>query len=148
MEELGIAAGVLVVLGSVSILNGIRELARGFTSRSWSVTRGIILSASPAAGGLGRIAWPFPQIRFEYVVAGEKYVSDAYSASTQTVFLTKASLLRRLTAYAPGSDVDVYFDPANPGHGILKPGVTPVISNLRYVLIGLLALYVATVLRH
>jgi hypothetical protein len=148
MEGWGIATALLIVLGSVSILNGVRELVRGFMSRSWSVTRGTILSASPAAGGLGRIAWPFPQIRFEYVVAGEKYVSDGYSASTQTVFLTKASLLRRLTPYVPGGDVDVYFDPANPGRGILRPGVTPVISNLRYVLIGLVALYVATVLHH
>ena len=148
MEGLGIATALLIVLGSVSILNGVRELARGFMSRSWPVTRGTILSASPAAGGLGRIAWRFPQIRFEYVVAGEKYVSDGYSASSQTVFLTQASLLRRLAAYAPGSHVDVYFDPGNPGRGILRPGVIPVISNLRYVLIGLVALYVGTVLHH
>ena len=151
MDAAAIAVGLLILIGVLAILNGVRELARARGTRSWPKSRGVVLSSAlRKMPSLGRRAWyPNPEIHFEYAVDGRTYTSQAYSASAQSVFFTKGAASRIVELYRPGAEVDVYFNPSDPAVGILEPGFGPVASNARFILIGLVALFFASQLvRH
>ena len=94
-------------------------------SKSWPRTSGVILESSVQPGSF-RIGGSFnyivsPKVSYEYQVKGRKYVSSRL-ALIERNSASENLARRKAEKFAPGQQVDVYYDPKKPESATLTVG--------------------------
>ena len=136
-----VAAPLAFLMGAILLILGTRELARGAISRSWTKTTGTVISSTVEAvpSVSGRVGYWEPHVAFRYAVSGQEFVGSKYSASDLSVCYTEGGARDIAEKYVCGQIVDVYYREAQPDLAILKPGVRPAVSCIRFIILGVLA---------
>jgi hypothetical protein len=132
---------VLSAVGLVAIWGGfeLRERARRMTT--WPSVLGRVTASAVVAEGAfqtdGSTSY-YPQIRYTYVVAGRGYAGQRRSllnVGVEGVF--RGGAQRIVERYPVGSDVLVFYDPANPSEAILER-TDPVAGPTLLVAVGVM----------
>lgn len=63
-----------------------------------------------------------PHVEYEYEVNGTTYRSTTIQPGTRTFISSRGKAEAEVARYAPGSEVSVFYDPANPAEAVLQPG--------------------------
>jgi hypothetical protein len=141
----------LCVAGAVMIVAALRQSARGRETGSWSRATGRVVESrvdelpGPAEEGGPKFR---SVIRYTYDARGRTYESEqvAVGASPSDASPDRAEAQRRVDRHPAGREVDVWFDPRDPGQAVLVRGVpraqtaATVVVGLALVGIGLFAL--------
>jgi Protein of unknown function (DUF3592) len=117
-------AGIGVTLWGWTIIARARKTLR------WPRVEGIIQESRPATEADDLL----PHIRYEYRVGDQ-----AYSCTLEipgSVTPSQQFTTRYLDKYPPGKKVQVYYDPVQPDHAMLEPGIG---SDWMIFVLGLLA---------
>lgn len=129
-----VGAVVVGVAGLVVLALGIRNLRRAAATKAWQTTTGEVSSAtvatrestlSPTEDGEP----PKPRtlyradVTYRYTVQGRAY--EGRRVGFDDVELSSEGPAQAVVdRYAPGTQVTVSFDPANPADAVLEPGVS------------------------
>jgi hypothetical protein len=115
-------------LGAAVILLGLRQAARGRETRGWSHAAGRVLSSrvEEEHGGAeeqGYPRWRF-DVRYAYEVRGRTYESGQvwYGSSSAPASQDRAWHQQWADRFPAGGEVDVWYDPADPGRAVLVRG--------------------------
>ena len=148
-------AGFLIVIGAALAIFGVFFLKSAQASRAWPNTMGEVqaIKATRHTTGTGGSVTTYNYVvAYEYEVDDRTYTGDRYSlgsGSTASPQYDSPSAAQRAgkEAYPPGSEVTVYYDPANPTSTVLKPGANwgtyvPLIMGLVFLPSGFLFLKV------
>ena len=122
---------VSIVVGGAAVWSGFELRDRAQRMITWPSVRGSITGSTVVADGTfedGSAAY-YPQIQYRYVVAGQEYAGQRRSLVNVGVgrFL-QAGPRKIVEQYPVGSEVVVFYDPANPREAILdrpEPVVGP-----------------------
>lgn len=68
----------------------------------------------------------FGRAVYRYAVQNQEYESDLTDLSTGVKRATQLSALNDVARYTPGMKIPVYYDPQDPGVGVLERGIPPV----------------------
>ena len=124
MDEFTIALyGFGILFGAMAIgalVLFIRASKKIKDSRSWPTTSGLITHSSVESGvGPNHVFVFSPKIVYEYEVGGKRFTSSQLAIIEHN---TASEDLAREKAdkYAPGQQVEVYYDPKNPAFAILN----------------------------
>lgn len=121
-RNIGWLPGVIVLLGSLAVLLGAWQLYLSARSTGWPHTTGVVTRAYVSPYGGNPRGYYQAIVLFRYEVNGTTYESRRIRAIE--LFSNKPTELQQLVgAYPPGSQVVVYYDPADPGYGLLLPGL-------------------------
>jgi hypothetical protein len=144
-----VAAGIfLLVLAAGAIAAGRGYVQTARRMRGFATTRGTVTARGVAAlhgdtreGRLGRGGNYQPKVSYDYSVAGVAHSSDRWSYAARG----RRRSLAEQTAAAVPDEVDVFYDPANPGEAYLhthtpRVGYWLVALGVVLALIGLVAL--------
>ena len=127
---------LLLAIGIGVTLHGIRGLKTSLEAQSWPTTtaRVIDTDVSYQRGTSSSTGAYYPRVRYQYVVNGRTYTGDRIW--TTNMGSTRGWARSIIDEFPPGSEVTVYYDPADPANALLKPGnSTPAILML---LLGIL----------
>lgn len=121
-----ITSGIGALLGS-SVL-----FWRGLQSRSWPSVEGTIVHLQIREQVVDTtdtgdpIVCVFPNIEYEYEVAGNTYRSTRIRFGG-TLYWSGEEAIRKLSEmYAPGTPVRVHYNPKRPQEALLEPGISAV----------------------
>ena len=138
---LSLLSTIAVVLGLVGLAViglGLRRMGQAARSRKWPTTPGSIRSSTI----LSRLAPTLPQadedeeqaaarppqtlyrpeVTYTYTVEGKTYTGTKLGGDTVEVS-SERHAREHAARYVPGAPVTVYYDPENPSHALLEPGV-------------------------
>ena len=107
------------------VLWALRGRRAATIARAWPTTQGRIVSATLQArrtttGGHGVALNWFPDIRYEYEVAGTTYRGDRISAGLLVGSSFRGSVQRKLAQYPEGRMVQVFYNPTDPAQAMLE----------------------------
>lgn len=144
-------AAFLILSGAALALFGIFFLKSAQASRAWPSTSGevqTIKAVLHTTRNNGRVKTYNYTVTYQYEVDDRTYTSDRYSlgsGSTASPQYDTARAARRAgeEVYPLGSEVQVYYDPANPASTVLKPGANfgtyvPLVMGLLFMPSGFL----------
>jgi len=125
--------GVFVVIalftyGAWLMFTGeVRDIVRGFASKSWPSTQGVVLSSRISSHPGSHASW-FPVVTFQYTVDDRAFEGDViafHSLSGPRVGgNNRADVQEMADSYAAGTTVEVYYDPQDPAVSVLQPGAS------------------------
>ncbi len=115
-------------LGAVLILAGLYMWRAGSATRSYTRTRGRVVRAEveeiPRTSEEGGPGFR-PLVRYAFEARGRTYESERISIGEASgLESSDAQDARRIVdRYPSGAEVDVWFDPRDPGRSVLVPGI-------------------------
>ena len=138
-----LAPFVFLVPGTVSLLVATFHLARTLRAQRWPSIGGVVVEARTLErpSDVRRVGIQFDDfVRYRYTVAGRPYLNDrlAFGPAPKPraldprneprlawgVAALAAAEARTARAFAPGRDVTVYYNPANPADSTLHVAPT------------------------
>lgn len=134
-RKIGWLPGVIMLLGSLAVLFGGWQIYLSVRSNAWPHTTGVVTRAyvSPYAGNPRGYYQAI--VLYRYEVNGTTHESRRIRAVE--LFSNKPTEMQRLVgAYPPGSEVVVYYDPADPGYALLLPGLQGELREFSAILAG------------
>jgi hypothetical protein len=134
-------AGILCVAGMFLIVAGHHLWRSGRETRSYTRTRGRVVRAEveelprPSEEGGTKFR---PVVRYAFEARGRAYESErvAVGAPTGPDAQDAQDARRLVDRYPAGAEVDVWFDPRDPGRSVLEQGV-PTSQIVVAVVLGL-----------
>jgi hypothetical protein len=144
---------IFVVVGGILLALGVNNYRDGEATKSWESTSARVLSADVRedvdtkrdSNGRSRTRTTYkPVIRYEYMVDGNSYQGNRIRFGDYQGGEDRA--YDAINRYPAGSNVPVYYDPANPGDAVLEQGADQTGVYLfggiggGFVIIGLAAL--------
>jgi hypothetical protein len=116
---------LLAALGAAGLWRGWRDLMRARVSTWWPTVEGEITSAELRIDGRhdDGEAMRRAVIQYRYEAAGEHHVGERLFFGDDLALRFRGPGARRLNAYPVGRRVRVAYDPAEPRHAVLEPGV-------------------------
>lgn len=102
--------GLCVLTGAIVTALGFQDLRVARASAAWPSTRGIVMSAAPAASP----ASPGRGLRYRYNVDGRSYESGRVAFGPEPAELVRS--------YRTGGEVIVHYDSGRPDIAVLQPG--------------------------
>jgi hypothetical protein len=148
-------AGLLIAGGTALVLFGGFFLKTAWGSHTWPSTPGEVEDIQTiryTTGSNGSTRTYRYTITYEYRVEGQSYRSDRFSlgsgsTASRSYDTSRAARRAGQEAYPPGSEITVYYDPADPTSTVLKPGANfgtyvPLTMGLLFLPSGLLFLKV------
>lgn len=144
MANIGTAV-LFIVAGSVSLFLGIRSgctsRRRARESRQWPVTRGrVTRSEITVETGLDSKTYQ-ARVQYEYAV-----LDKTYSGSRIAESVRRTLMQRIIEQHAPGTAVEVYYDPKKPGTSALEPVSASLFGPAAGVVVGLFSLFIGMTL--
>lgn len=123
---LAVVAGIMLFFAAAY---GDRVLLSQHRAESFPHVQGTVLSSlvTTTRGSKGRILF-HPSISYRYTVDGVEYIANRYRYDGHPTDSSSAYVI--VTGHAPGSAVDVYYNPNEPGDALLSPGVDVPDMNL------------------
>jgi Protein of unknown function (DUF3592) len=111
------------------------DTKRQFASKYWPSVTGEVqgIDAKPWLADDKTVKF-FGRVNYRYVVDGREYTTDLTDLGPGTKRSNRDAALADVSEYKPGMKVPVYYDPSDPGIGIIHTGI-PTIHLL--LLIGL-----------
>lgn len=109
---------VAIVTGVIGVTIGPWMAYDDFASASWPAVDGVVKSSTVTPT---RRNWRV-ELSYTYTVQGSQLQGHLYRPSGNLVSSSEDAD-RLSAAYAPGSPVKVYYEPADPRHSALKTGV-------------------------
>ncbi len=99
-------------------------LQKAKASTSWPSVKGVVTSSRVVQTRGDKGVSYRPEVLFDYTVDGEKYSQGnvRYDGNWSTNVTTYAN--RVVNKYKVGTEVNVYYDPADPFEAVLEPGTT------------------------
>jgi hypothetical protein len=121
-------AVVLCGLGAALVVFGLRQAGRGRDTRDWTRATGLVLrSQVEELDGPREQGWPRyrPAIRYRYQARGAVHESEAVLAGSGGMPASgdRGEPQRWVDRFPEGSEVEVWFDPADPTRAVLVRGV-------------------------
>ena len=110
--------GIPTLVGAWLTVSAFRDIVAGHASRRWPTTRARVLSVGYHLGTRYH-GDTSADIRYEYMVADQRYESNRYAFSGRG---TGSSHYKVSSKYNVGDLVPVYFDPKRPKVACLNPG--------------------------
>jgi hypothetical protein len=123
-EFFGVGLGIvfLVIAGAMLTL-GIVVLNLATDSESWPTTPGVV-TASWVEREMGSRSYSYePHVTYSYAVEGAAYVGNDVRAGDFSIS-DRSDAEAIVAKYPVGSDVDVRYDPGDPGRAVLETGVS------------------------
>ena len=105
---------LIYFLGSIALAM-IVTLQRALTSRKWPTVEGKVVAPGELKGPDGT---PY-RFEYEYIVNGQRFVSGMVA-----LFASKDMERKAIQQHQVGSQVLVYYNPAEPKRSILVPGAS------------------------
>jgi len=102
--QLLIALGVIAI-GAIFFVRGLRDMLRGYRSRTWPSTTGVVTSTWDAELEYGSEYY----VGYSYKVSGSTYRSSYPPAPTHL--------------HSPGEEIAVYYNPSRPKSSVLERGI-------------------------
>lgn len=123
--RLQLGAFALALAGSGFLIWEASGVQRQIASRRWPTVEGQIheLVAKSSEDESGEPEFQ-GRVLYTYIVADEQYTTDLTDFSLGPKRPDRKSALADVRSYRVGSKVRVYYDPADPSVGVLKPGVS------------------------
>lgn len=123
-QNLG-AAALLLFMGLFALRMGFVQKSLAEQAAKWPVTAGRIESSGLQAlrnySSYRRWRTVFKsRIVYSYGVAGQRYTSDRVTFGATITASLPGLVSDQARSYAEGSQVDVHYDPANPGSAVLE----------------------------
>jgi hypothetical protein len=117
-------AGGFLVAGLLLLRRALSERARSRKAQNWPSVTGTIqetdVEEDRNRSATGRATISFvPTLRYNYVVAGKSYEGNRILFGSIGLDYLSASNIR--DSFAVGSEVPVFYDPANPQESVLRP---------------------------
>ena len=112
-------AGFVFFLVAFVLSGQVRHICRAKKSINWPTTPGVIKESfirSDDENGYN------PRVRFIYQVNGKEYESSEISTKQRSDTLNRKPAEAIIAQYPEGLEVSVYYDPRDPGYGVLEPG--------------------------
>ncbi|HEX8312121.1 MAG TPA: DUF3592 domain-containing protein [Chthoniobacteraceae bacterium] len=106
------------VIGIGISLVGIRELRKALASRHWAPAPGRV--SLSRYGLVGKSSYR-AEIHVVYQASGQSFTCTRFVFGPRSS-ASNASIDRTLAEYPVGKEVQVYFDPQDPGSSVCKPG--------------------------
>lgn len=124
----------MVGLGAWGLVKLSRKAQLGRRSHQWPTTPGCVTHSELSDRGEGD--WKF-LVEYRYEVDGVRHFGEGLQFGRDLYSRIEGKALQE--RYRPGTDVEVHYDPADPGTAVLRPGgsaslVMPLVAML--VLIG------------
>jgi hypothetical protein len=114
---------VFIVVGGSAVWSGFELRERAQRMITWASVRGSVTRTAIVADGTfedGSAAY-YPRISYRYVVAGKEYSGERRSLiNVGTGRFLRAGLREVVERYPVGSEVIVFYDPADPREAILE----------------------------
>ncbi|TPN48987.1 DUF3592 domain-containing protein [Mesorhizobium sp. B1-1-9] len=126
-QNLG-AAALLLFMGLFALRMGFAQKSLAEQAAKWPVAAGRIdasgLQALRSHSNYRRWRTVFKsRIVYSYGVAGQRYTSDRVTFGATVTASLPALVSGQARSYAEGSQVEVHYDPANPGSAVLESRV-------------------------
>jgi hypothetical protein len=155
-EELRMEDTLIVVIGSCFVLVGVLtgaffsyRIFQGTTSLQWPFVIGelestdlkeVIYRGGDASGGADEASAWVVNFKYSYTVANKKYYGSRVTYS-DGINKTMRALRKLQDKYHGKSQIQVYYNPKNPNHSVLVPGLsvfnfTPLITSSLFILAG------------
>ena len=125
--------GVFVVIALFTygawlmFIGEVGDIVRGFASKSWSSTQGVVLSSRVSSSPGLDVIW-HPVVTYQYTVDDRAFEGDViafHSLSGPRVGgSNRADVQEMADGYAVGTTVEVYYDPQDPAVSVLQPGAS------------------------
>lgn len=134
-KNIGWLPGLIMLLGAIAMLLGARQIYLAVRSNDWPHTTGVVTRAyvSPYAGNPRGYYQAI--VLYRYEVNGNTYTSRRIRAVE--LFSNKPTELEDfVSAYRPGSDVVVYYDPGSPEYALLLPGLQGTLREFAAIIAG------------
>ena len=115
-------AAVITGIAVIVLVRELLALRRGKQSELWPYTEGIITHARARQIGDIHSTQYRLSVRYEYEVDGKRYTSRRYAFGTR--YITGFRNAQETAAqYRDQGQVTVYYNPENPRHAALEPGI-------------------------
>ncbi len=131
---------ILAIIGLALTLLSVTKIKNATEAKSWPVTTGIVTSSEMKGGSKY-----YPSVTYTYTVDSVVYNSNRIS---NVNFSTKnRSVVEEfLKKYSFGSEVKVFYNDSEPSNAFLEPGINTGNIVLLAFGIGLLAIFIISVL--
>jgi hypothetical protein len=116
---------ILLAIGGLMSIFGIRHVITARASRSWPSTSGMISKSSvlTRTRDKSNVLDYYPEIEYQYLVEAKSYKGDErYAGSGSEIFSSEMGAKQVIENYPVGSPVTVYFNPSRPQSAVLHPG--------------------------
>lgn len=139
----------LVIVCAIMLPISLEDLRQSTRPQSWPTTTGQITDSSVrsttnSSGRLGVDVVYFPDVKYNYTIAGRAYLGgNVYRGKGPDDAPSAQAVVDR---YRPGSRVSVYYDPQAPDQSVLETAVQPkdyyaVVGMLLGLLAGIACLF-------
>jgi hypothetical protein len=142
----GFIVMVFAGIGAFLIYYSFRSRKKADASQGWPSTNGLVTEArvshstSTDADGEAQDSYS-PQVRYHYSIAGQEYEGSKISFGMQQSFSSRSKAEQALTSFPQGSQVALYYNPANPSEAVLerKAGgsTLSLVLGIIFLLVGL-----------
>jgi len=141
-----IAAMILMAFGAVELFIGWQIHHNAAMSERWPTSDGIILASHliELEGSANKKKYE-AYVRYGYMVGGKTYTDDTINFKRHHVDVLNI-VSQVLKQYPVGMHVKVFYDPTEPGHAVLEPGMPwkadiPLFVGLVFFVFGLFYLW-------
>lgn len=130
--ETVVFVGIFWLVGIGLLIGGGISYRRGTATQSWPTTNGVITSSQiyESHDDEGGVSYGL-NATYDYTVDDRRYAGDRIKFVDYTSSRRYALDLQE--KYARGTEVTVYYDPADPASSILEPGA----GWVQYLLLGM-----------
>ncbi len=119
---------LVLILGLALIAYGMRDFIRAYKSNSWPSVKGDIFSSYSNEEVVhsddsddGTVKY-YIKLQYSYSVNNKDYEGSNINLSSN-FYTDEAEAKRTLKKYPENLQLDIFFDPDNPGLSVLEPGV-------------------------
>lgn len=114
-----------LILALVFVYLWRRNNQRARASQQWAETMGVVGASAVQArtsssGSGGTTTSHYPEVLYEYTVAGRKYMGQRVNFGSAVGYGNRATAQAIADRYVPGSQVRVYYNPVNPADAVLE----------------------------
>jgi hypothetical protein len=99
---------------------GLSVIIHQYRAESFSVAKGNILSGEVVAGHRRHSSYYYSLLRYSYQVNGKNYIGRRYRYDGKQSFSESASAERMVREHPVGSEIQVYYNPADPSDSVLS----------------------------
>ena|SRR2546421_3002460 len=127
MDAIRVSEGVLSTVAGLGVaVYGVVTVRRGVKTTHWRATSGRITASSMQAGprvppGIGKQRSYELRVAYTYEVAGREWHGNRVAFGHEP-FGSYGDVQPRMERYVEGTEVTVYYDPADPSQAVLERG--------------------------
>ena len=139
---------LFTLVGGIVLVVGIFSIVRANASESWPMVEGEVIRTdivSNRKSGGGSSTYR-AKVEYQYAIDGVTRYGARVSYAGNVSSSNRGSAMAIIDRYPKGSDVTVYYDPADPEESVLEPGIsakiflTPAIGGV-FLVLGLALLF-------